>query len=163
MIKENILKRNLKKQSKKIVFLTIFIAICIFSIYQIQKNSSQLLSSSSKFLSKLDLNIQKIKIEGTNNSKGVDIIRALDLNNDTLLINFNLQEASKRIHIPLVVDIVDDFSLFSKQSIKREKFYKKNKYIITKFMYENDTMKKLNDQSNINSCDQPPPEFDFLE
>ena len=97
MIKENILKRNLKKQSKKIVFLTIFIAICIFSIYQIQKNSSQLLSSSSKFLSKLDLNIQKIKIEGTNNSKGVDIIRALDLNNDTLLINFNLQEASKRI------------------------------------------------------------------
>ena len=47
------------------------------------------------------------------------------------------EEASKRVHIPLIVDIVDDFSLFSKQAIKREKFYNKNKkdlisYIIIK-------------------------------
>ena len=72
------------------------------------------------------------------------------------------QEASKRTHIPLVVDIVDDFSLFSKQSLKREKFYKKNKYIITKYIYENEDMKKIEEQ-NINLCNQPVPEFDFLD
>ena len=72
------------------------------------------------------------------------------------------QEASKRTHIPLVVDIVDDFSLFSKQANKREKFYKKNKYIITKYMYENEDMKKIEDNQGA-SCNQPVPEFDFLD
>lgn len=38
------------------------------------------------------------------------------------------EEAQKRRHVPLVVDIIDEFSIFQRQSIKRIKYYKQQKY-----------------------------------
>ena len=35
-----------------------------------------------------------------------------------------------RLKVPMVIDIVDDFSVFGRQGDKRLKFYKKNKYEI---------------------------------
>jgi superfamily II DNA or RNA helicase len=43
------------------------------------------------------------------------------------------QEAKDRKFIPLVIDILDEFSSFSGQCFKRSKFYKKNKYNIDVF------------------------------
>ena len=43
------------------------------------------------------------------------------------------QEKDKIKKVPLVIDINDNFSLFSKQTMKRIKFYKKNNYIIKKY------------------------------
>ena len=43
------------------------------------------------------------------------------------------QEASKRTKIPLIIDINDNFSLFARQTQKRIKFYKKNKYEIDSY------------------------------
>ena len=43
------------------------------------------------------------------------------------------QEAKDRKFVPLVIDIVDEFSLFPKQGLKRIKFYQKNKYNIRQF------------------------------
>ena len=43
------------------------------------------------------------------------------------------QEKDKIKKIPLIIDINDNFSLFSKQTLKRVKFYKKNNYNITKY------------------------------
>ena len=40
------------------------------------------------------------------------------------------QEAKDRKFVPLVIDILDEFSSFSGQCFKRSKFYKKNKYNI---------------------------------
>ncbi len=40
------------------------------------------------------------------------------------------QEAKDRKFVPLIIDIVDNFSLFAKQKTKRVNFYKKNKYSI---------------------------------
>lgn len=38
------------------------------------------------------------------------------------------EEASKRKHVPLVVDVVDEFSIFERQAGKRIAYYKKQKY-----------------------------------
>ena len=43
------------------------------------------------------------------------------------------QEAKDRKFVPLVIDIIDEFSLFPKQGLKRIKFYQKNKYNIRQF------------------------------
>jgi len=43
------------------------------------------------------------------------------------------QEEKDRTHVPLVIDIVDDFSMFQRQAIKRAQFYKRNKYNINTF------------------------------
>jgi superfamily II DNA or RNA helicase len=43
------------------------------------------------------------------------------------------QDEKDRIHVPLVIDIVDDFSMFQRQAIKRAQFYKKNKYNMNTF------------------------------
>lgn len=43
------------------------------------------------------------------------------------------QEAKDRKFVPLVIDIIDEFSMFPKQGLKRIKFYNKNKYNITQF------------------------------
>ena len=43
------------------------------------------------------------------------------------------QEKDKIKKIPLIIDINDNFSLFSKQTQKRIKFYKKNSYTIIKY------------------------------
>ena len=40
------------------------------------------------------------------------------------------QEVKDRKFVPLIYDIVDEFSLFAKQKLKRIAFYKKNKYSI---------------------------------
>jgi predicted helicase len=40
------------------------------------------------------------------------------------------EEASKRRHIPTVIDIMDGFSIFQKQAMKRLKYYKSQKYHI---------------------------------
>ena len=40
------------------------------------------------------------------------------------------QKKEDRTVIPMVLDIIDDFSVFSRQGEKRVKFYKKNKYTI---------------------------------
>jgi len=39
-------------------------------------------------------------------------------------------EKEKRTCIPMVIDFVDNFSIFGRQSEKRKKFYEKNKYEI---------------------------------
>jgi superfamily II DNA or RNA helicase len=67
------------------------------------------------------------------------------------------QEAKYRTHIPLIVDISDEFSLFSKQTLKRIKFYKKNKYDIT--YYDKDNNMESKDISN-NSSDE---ELTFMD
>jgi len=38
------------------------------------------------------------------------------------------QKAEDRKHIPKIIDIMDDFSTFSKQATKRQAYYKKCKY-----------------------------------
>ena len=58
------------------------------------------------------------------------------------------QEVQFRTHVPLIVDISDEFSMFTKQSLKRIKFYKKNKYDITYYDKDN----------NIESIDKSEPE-----
>ncbi len=40
------------------------------------------------------------------------------------------QKKEDRLLVPMVIDIIDDFSIFSRQGDKRIKFYKKNKYKI---------------------------------
>lgn len=41
------------------------------------------------------------------------------------------EEVSKRKHVPLVIDIMDQFSMFDRQNDKRLAYYKKQKYNIT--------------------------------
>lgn len=65
--------------------------------FQANIHSTKLASNSSKFLSKLDLNIQEVKIEGTKNTDGSDIVSALNLSKDIPLVKFNLQDANNRI------------------------------------------------------------------
>jgi len=64
------------------------------------------------------------------------------------------QEASKRTKIPLIIDINDNFSLFARQTQKRIKFYKKNKYEID-YYDQNGTF--------INSDKQKNKEIEFLD
>ena len=40
------------------------------------------------------------------------------------------QKKEDRLLVPMVIDIIDNFSIFGRQGEKRVKFYKKNKYII---------------------------------
>ena len=66
------------------------------------------------------------------------------------------KEASKRDKIPQIVDIIDCFSSFEKQGIKRLKFYKKNKYNIEEI--DLTPFEDSNDQGNESNS-----ELDFLE
>jgi superfamily II DNA or RNA helicase len=68
------------------------------------------------------------------------------------------QEKDKIKKIPLVIDINDQFSVFSKQTIKRIKFYKKNKYDITRYDKELNLLEEMTDKKKKNVCD-----MDFLE
>lgn len=49
------------------------------------------------------------------------------------------QDAKDRKFVPLVIDMVDNFSMFAKQKLKRIAFYKKNNYTIE--TYDNDENK----------------------
>ena len=40
------------------------------------------------------------------------------------------EKACDRTHHPLIIDIIDDFSMFKKQADKRQKLYNKNNYKI---------------------------------
>ena len=70
------------------------------------------------------------------------------------------QEAKDRKFVPLVYDIVDQFSLFAKQKLKRIAFYKKNNYNI-KF-YDNDN-KELDIAIPGSKKKKKPVELDFLD
>lgn len=45
------------------------------------------------------------------------------------------QKKDARLFDPLIIDIIDDYSSFGRQAIKRKKFYKKNNYIIVDKIY----------------------------
>ena len=53
------------------------------------------------------------------------------------------QEAKDRKFVPLVIDIMDEFSSFSGQCFKRSKFYKKNKYNIRVYDMENNVIQSV--------------------
>jgi len=68
------------------------------------------------------------------------------------------QEKDKITKVPLVIDINDDFSIFSKQTIKRIKFYKKNKYNIVRYDKEMNQLEEISNKKKKKACD-----LDFLE
>jgi superfamily II DNA or RNA helicase len=61
------------------------------------------------------------------------------------------QEAQYRTHIPLIVDISDEFSLFAKQTLKRVRFYKKNNYAISYYDIENNLIETYSKKSKSKS------------
>ena len=97
MIKEKIFRKVSNKYLKRIFYTTILVFAFILLFFQANIHSTKLASNSSKFLSKLDLYIQEVKIEGTKNTDGSDIVSALNLSKDTPLVKFNLQDANNRI------------------------------------------------------------------
>ncbi|MBH21115.1 MAG: hypothetical protein CML98_05010 [Rhodobiaceae bacterium] len=97
MIKEKIFRKVSNKYLKRIFYTTILVLAFMLLFFQANIHSTKLASNSSKFLSKLDLNIQEVKIEGTKNTDGSDIVSALNLSKDTPLVKFNLQDANNRI------------------------------------------------------------------
>ena len=75
------------------------------------------------------------------------------------------QEAQYRTHIPLIVDISDEFSLFAKQALKRIRFYKKNNYSISYYDTDNNLIetysKKSKSKFKFNSDE--PEELTFID
>ena len=63
------------------------------------------------------------------------------------------QEEKYRTKVPLIIDISDEFSLFARQSVKRIKFYKKNKY----------TIKYYDKDNTIIETNKPASELAFLD
>ena len=53
-----------------------------------------------------------------------------------------LRKNTNQVNLPLVIDIVDDYSIFRSQKYKRQSFYKKNGYCI-----ENESIKKYYKES----------------
>ena len=71
------------------------------------------------------------------------------------------QEAKDRVFIPLVIDILDEFSTFSGQCFKRAKFYKKNNYNIE--VYDMNDKKIANPYAKTKKKAKPQePDSDFL-
>lgn len=97
MIKEKIFRKVSNKYLKRIFYTIILFFVFMLLFFQANIHSTKLASNSSKFLSKLDLNIQEVKIEGTKNTDGSDIVSALNLSKDIPLVKFNLQDANNRI------------------------------------------------------------------
>jgi len=74
------------------------------------------------------------------------------------------QEAKNRTKVPLIIDIDDDFSLFARQTPKRIKFYKKNKYNIKYYNKEGiQTGSMLNTSGAEGENDAVGEELDFLD
>lgn len=63
------------------------------------------------------------------------------------------QEEKYRTKVPLIIDISDEFSLFARQTQKRIRFYKKNKYSI----------KYYDKEDNIIETNKPASELTFLD
>jgi len=60
------------------------------------------------------------------------------------------QKKEDRIVEPLIIDIIDNYSIFARQAIKREKFYNKNKYI-----YIDDNIEQKHEKDNfIDNCEK---------
>ena len=57
-----------------------------------------------------------------------------------------------RTYIPLIIDINDMFSMFCNQSKKREKYYNKCKYNITRL--KNEKVNTIEDDDNLNIYNQ---------
>lgn len=53
------------------------------------------------------------------------------------------QEEKDRVRVPLVIDIIDCFSIFKKQGEKRVKFYKKNSYNIDLYNFNDGECQKV--------------------
>ncbi len=71
------------------------------------------------------------------------------------------QEAKDRVFVPLVIDILDEFSTFSGQCFKRAKFYKKNNYNIE--VYDMNDKKIDNPYAKTKKKQKPQePDSDFL-
>jgi len=68
------------------------------------------------------------------------------------------QDEKDRVRIPLVIDIIDCFSMFSKQGEKRIKFYKKNKYNISLYNMQNMEINNHYIKGKKKAC-----EMEFLE
>ena len=75
------------------------------------------------------------------------------------------QDPNKRKKVPLIIDMVDTFSMFIKQADKREKFYNKNNYNITKYEFSNGELKQLDYQPECEKKGKKNKkiEFDFIE
>ena len=75
------------------------------------------------------------------------------------------QDPNKRKKVPLIIDMVDTFSMFTKQGSKREKFYNKNNYNITKYELTNGEFKQLDYQPECKKKGKKNKtvELDFLE
>jgi superfamily II DNA or RNA helicase len=69
------------------------------------------------------------------------------------------QEEKDRVKTPLIIDIIDCFSMFKKQGEKRIKFYKKNKYNIYLYNKNNELIENYySNNKNKAACD-----MEFLE
>ena len=68
------------------------------------------------------------------------------------------QEEKDRKRVPLVIDIIDCFSMFTKQGEKRIKFYKKNKYNISLYDMNNNNINNYYIKGKTKACD-----MNFLE
>jgi superfamily II DNA or RNA helicase len=80
------------------------------------------------------------------------------------------QDEKDRKFVPLVIDIVDNFSLFAKQKIKRINFYKKNNYLIESYDSNNNKLDinyyentKSNSKSATKSKKYKQIDFDFID
>ena len=60
------------------------------------------------------------------------------------------EEAANRVHVPLVIDIIDDFSVFERQANKRIKYYKSQKYNISGVKVKDNKCVKLDGHCIVN-------------
>ena len=79
------------------------------------------------------------------------------------------QEAKDRKFVPLIIDILDEFSMFGKQGQKRIKFYQKNKYTMEIYVdniLQEEESQKVNEKSSKKKTGKfkqiPVEELDFL-
>ena len=65
------------------------------------------------------------------------------------------QDESERKFIPLVIDISDEFSMFPRQTLKRVKFYKQNKYNIMTYDSSGNPIENIycKTKKKVKSCD----------
>ena len=63
------------------------------------------------------------------------------------------QKQSERLHVPLIIDIVDQISIFKRQSQHRRRLYNRNKYqIIKKFFQTNLKVNRILPKIDFSTC-----------